>query len=68
MAIKVFNKETALVETIEEKDFVKTKHVHRNTHKEFTKEELETFGIVEEKAKKKLDTKEEIVEEKKELL
>lgn len=67
MAIKVFNKETALVETIEEKDFVKTKHVHRNTHKEFTKEELETFGIG-DKTKKKLETKEEIIEETKELL
>lgn len=67
MAIKVFNKETTLIETIEEKDFVKTKHVHRNTHKEFTKEELETFGIW-DKTKKKLETKEEIIEEKKELL
>lgn len=65
MAIKVFNKETALVETIEEKDFVKTKHVHRNTHKEFTKEELETFGI--KKEKDKIVTQENI-EDKKELL
>ena len=44
MQLKVYSKETTLIETIDIKDIDLTKHFHRNTHKTFTKEELEEYG------------------------
>lgn len=49
MLIKVYNKETLKVETIDVKNLDKTKHYHRNTQKEFTNEELKSFWIEEKK-------------------
>jgi len=43
MLIKVWNKETTLVETIKSSDLDKTKHYNRNTHEEFAKADLENF-------------------------
>lgn len=43
MFLKVFNKETSEVETVNVKDLDLTKHFNRNTHKIFSKEDLEGF-------------------------
>jgi len=43
MLIKVFNKETTLIETIESNDLDKTKHFNRNTHDKFTDNDIKNF-------------------------
>lgn len=52
MLIKVFNKETASLETIDSKDLNVSIHTHRNTHEAFTKEDLESFGYKKTETKK----------------
>lgn len=47
--LKVYNKETASIEKVELKDLDVKKHVHLNTHEEFTKEQLKSFGFKEKR-------------------
>ena len=43
MFIKVFDVDTAKTKKIDSSKFDSKKHFHRNTQKEFTKEDIESF-------------------------
>jgi len=61
--IKVFNKITTNIEAIDIKDLDKNIHLHRNTHKSFTEEEIKDFWYKSKETKKEeLKPKENIVE------
>lgn len=57
MKLKVWNKETTLVETIEAKDLDTKIHFHRNTHAVLKKEDYITKVETKKEDSKKVETK-----------
>lgn len=51
MKIKVFNKDTLEIETIDIEKFNWDKHLHRNSRRKFNQEELKAFWYKEAKPK-----------------
>lgn len=45
MILNVYNSQTEKVVKIDSSKFDSKKHSHRNSHREFTKEELTSFGV-----------------------